>query len=234
MKYWNSPFAAGPSRVPDMLCGVSGYGSSLRMPTPPRDLIGDDVAVMALINRNQNLPLPLTFSPLDNLMRRKMSFPSVPVGFRAYPSNVRSLGSGVGVSIVHGLNQLSPMGAFADDTSANVDPINIDVSNPISTSEFTPTTQSQFSTDYGVNYGTTSDNSGSGSNFGTSLLNALPGLISAGTGVYNAANPAKPLNINYNPQTGQPMQSSSMSSMLPILLLGGAALVVFMMMSKKK
>lgn len=202
---------------------ASNYRSrgSLSIPPPPPDAISDDIAVRALFRSNQNLPIPLMFSPSQNDMRRKTSFPSTPMAFSAYPNNVRGLSAsirGVGPIMVRSLSMLSPFGDDSSgDPSVQIESAPVDNSSPADTSSV--------------------DNSGvvngSGPSFGSGILAALPSLVQAGTGIYSAVNPQRsPSPVYINPLTGQASAPGSSNNMTPILLLGGLALVAFFMMSK--
>lgn len=207
-------------------------GPSIPLPRP--NLIPDDLAVAAIMDGNQNLEIPLTYSPQDNAMRRKMSYPRT---FSSFPRNIAALSAmpvtqrvrGTGAILVKSLSQMNAFGAFADDTTDGSD----DPSTPDNT----------INLDAPTSTAGTPVASG-GVTFGSQLLSALPSLLTAGVGVAKAVqgptaiNPATGLAYPYgvNPVTGLPNPAplASTTNMTTLLLLGGAVVVVFMMMKKSK
>lgn len=189
---------------------------SLAFPPSQPDAISDLVAVTALQDSNQNLQVPLSLTPIQNDMRRKMSFPQLPVSFSAYPKNIAGLSGasirGVGPLVTRSLGMLNAFGAYDENGEWYDDQVDTSGSND----SFTP-------------------NASSG--FGTQLLNALPSLVTAGTNVYAATqNNNGPQPVTYNPNTGQytQPQSSNPMNLTMMLVLAGVAVVGFMVLSKRK
>lgn len=223
---------------------------SLVIPPSQPDNIPDNLAVQALTDRNQNLTVPLTFSPSQNLMRRKMSYPMVPSGFSAYTgfgSYPRSVAGLSGPMVLNSLRQLNAFSAFSDDAtgdpSAVAQPADsssiyagltdqqiADANVPASPADVTGSSTGSYNASSGAGSGA---NAGAGSTFG-SLFAALPSLVTAGTSVYNSVQgPAKPASITLN-AAGQPViKPVASGGNTTLLLLVGAAVVVFLMMNKK-
>lgn len=195
-------------------------GPSIPLPRP--NLIPDDLAVAAIMDGNQNLEVPLTFSPNDNAMRRKMSYPST---FSAFPRNISALSAmpitariaGTGPILVKSLGQLNAFSAFADAASdqALSDQVEAGLNDPTASQE----------TDYTAYTPATPATSG-GVSFGSQLLSSLPSLLTAGVGA------ARTLNGQPAPVVAPVAQTTS--NMTTLLLLGGGALVLFMVLGRKK
>lgn len=228
-------------------------GNGPAMPAKIPDNIPDDIAVAALADGNNSLPILLTFNQQQNDMRRKMSYPRT---FQAYPRNVRALGK---FPVITGsLNALNAFGAFADgetDVQADAglspqdvidantpasdpggtDLTNVDPSSPQWDTLFANVPDQGTLAAEGVpgaiaNPTTTTATpaTAGGVSFGSGLLASLPSLLTAGLGITNAVTgrPATPVaGVAAKPAT---------TSMNSILLLGGLAVAAYFFLNSSK
>jgi hypothetical protein len=207
---------------------ASGFRDSQLLAIPPQQPtnISDDVAVAGISRDNQDLAVPLTFNNQENDMRRKVSFPSIPSAFHAYPANVPALG------VIRSLNGLCAFSAFSDDPQYSVD--------DTAPSDFTYVPDGS-QVDIGPSVTGQTPTTSGWSSLGSSLISSLPGLVTAGTNVYatvantnqaktNAANTNSLLNtlLGRNNTPGAP------TNYTPILILGGAAILAVILLSRKK
>lgn len=241
---------------PEVEAAVNGLattqaGGGPAMPAKIPDNIPDDIAVAALADGNNSLPIMLTFNQQQNDMRRKMSYPRT---FQAYSRNVRALGK---FPVITGsLNALNSFGAFADgETDAQADAglsaqdiidantpasdpggtdlTNVDPSSPQWDTLFANVPDQGTLAADGININaptttTATPATAGGVSFGSGLLASLPSLLTAGLGITNAIQ-GKPA-VATTPATAAAAAKTNMNT---ILLLGGLAVAAYFFMNSK-
>lgn len=247
-----------PSSLVDRVVAMAA-GDVLTMTPPQQPPISDDLAVSSILGISKPPPIPLTFNPYAPLnMRPKVSYPSNPRAFGAYPQTIMAypgnLRGAPGPLVVRSLGMLSAFSAFSDDpTTAGLSPQEIADANTVAADPASSggdpnggaLTQAQFDAAYasaspdptdpgtnspaGYDYSAGATPATTGSNWGTSLVNSLPSLLT-GTGnlITAARGPNVPAGTRLVPTTAKPINWT------PILLIGGGILAIAILMRSRK
>ncbi len=253
-----------PSNLADRVAAIAA-GNSLVMTPAQQPPISDDLAVSSLLGISKPPAIPLTFNPYSPLnMRPKVSFPSNPRAFGAYPQTIAA-----GPLMVRSMGMLSAFSAFSDDpVDAGLSPQEIADANTVasgsssanlvldggyvssaSNDTMTPAEQAaQNAFDAQINAETGAGpaaaasvpvSSATGSNWGTSLINALPSLL---TGTGNIITATSNSNAYVTLPNGQRVLRSSVPATslpgapinwTPILLIGGGILALTLLMRRR-